>query len=243
MSGVVSRVAASLGTSRPEARVATMGAVLARSDSDGRWCMSSWEITAGRVENEPPPTEVVRYEAVVTIALEQSSVAISPDVSRELAVQAILTPPQWTSRPWRVPSPGQVSPDVNRQQLEEWALHKFRALFDFAAVLPDGTAEEMELQLLERFPLIGAAQRASSIDVSGYKRISVHSEILENGDAQWGFDLPEAGEFPPGIPSLHVSEVDSPIDMNAVAESHVVDLDVFIQNTVRIDIQRRLEAR
>jgi hypothetical protein len=40
-----------------------------------------------------------------------------------------------------------------------------------------------------------------------------------------------------------VLEVDSPIDMNAVAEGHVMDLDVFIQNTVRIDIQRRLEAR
>jgi hypothetical protein len=202
--------------------------------------MASWEISAGRVENEPPPIVVVRYEAVVTIALEQSSLTINADAPRELAIRALLTPPQWTLRPWSAPAPEEVSSDISSAQFEEWALHKFKALFDFAAVLPDGTAEDMERHLLERFPLIGAVRNAPSPDTSQYKRIFVHSEILQDGDAQWGFDLPEEGELPPGIPGLYLADAGTTVDTSAVGDSHLIDLDVFIQNTVRIDLQRRL---
>ncbi|MGH9040578.1 MAG: hypothetical protein ACRDZ3_10130 [Acidimicrobiia bacterium] len=192
------------------------------------------------MENVPPATEVARYAAVVTNRLEESSVAINSEVSAELAARAILTPPQWSLRAWAAPAPEDAVFETD--QLEEWALHKFRALFDFAAVLPDGSADEMEVQLLERFPMVDASRHASTA-VPRYKRIQVHSEILENGDAQWGYDLPEAGELPPGLPGVYVSDPGSPLDMNGLADGHALDLDVFVQNMARIDIQRRLETR
>lgn len=205
--------------------------------------MTTWEISAGRAENEPPAIEVVRYEAVVTIRLEQSSLTISSEVEPELAIRAILTPPQWTLRPWSAPFPEEVSPEISAAQLEEWALHKFKALFDFAAVLPDGTAQDIEHHLLERLPLIREGRNAPTVDFSRYKRIFVHSEILQNGDAQWGFDLPEAGEFLPGIPDLYLADPGTTFNTSDIEASRLIDLDVFIQNTVRIDIQRRLENR
>lgn len=205
--------------------------------------MASWEISVGRAEDEGPPVEVVRYEGVVTLSLEQSSLVISPDLPPELVTRAILTPPQWTLRPWSAPPPTQAPSNVATDQLEQWALQKFKALFDFAAVLPDGTAEEIERHLLERFPLVREARGGSATEVSRYKRIAVHSEILESGEAQWGFDLPEAGELPPGVPGVHVPEPGSALDTSNSEDSQLIGLDVFVQNTVRIDLQRRLEAR
>jgi hypothetical protein len=202
--------------------------------------MASWEISTGRVENESPPLAVARYEALVTIGLEHSSLIISAEAPLELAIRAILTPPQWTLHPWSAPAP-EASSDASAAQLEEWALHKFKALFDFAAVLEDGTAREMEFHLLERFPSIRDVRTASTTEVSRYKRIFVHAEILENGDAQWGFDLPEEGELPPGIPGLYVADPGATFNTSDIGDNRLIDLDVFVQNTVRIDIQRRLE--
>lgn len=204
--------------------------------------MASWDISIGRTEGESPPIEVVRYDAEVTLLLERSSLTISPGLPHELTLRAILTPPQWTLRPWAAPTPEEVPPDVSAARLEEWALHKFKALFDFAAVLPDGPAEEMERYLLERFPLIRRARSAPTVEFSRYKRVFVHAEILENGEAQWGFDVPEAGELPPGIPGLHLPDPGSVIDTSQPDDSHLIDLDVFVQNVVRIDLQRRLEG-
>lgn len=203
----------------------------------------AWEVSVGQVEDEGPPIEIVRYEGVVTLSLEQSWLTISSDLPPELVIRAILTPPEWTLRPWSAPSPEQVSLGVATDQLERWALQKFKALFDFAAVLPDGTAEEIERHLLERFPLVRKARGGSVTEVSRYKRIAVHSEILESGEAQWGFDVPEEGEFPPGVPGLHVPEPGSVLDTSSTEDSNVIDLEVFVQNAVRIDLLRRLEAR
>lgn len=201
--------------------------------------MATWEISVGRAENEPPPIEVVRYEAVVALSLERSSLNFNREMPRDVAINAILSPPQWTLRPWSAPPPNRSDPGISDHELERWAVQKFKALFDFAAALPDGTADELETHLVARFPLIGAARDDSAAEISRYKRISVHSEILQNGDAQWGFDLPEAGELPPGIPGLHVPEPGSSLDTSN--EHQPTALDVFVQNIVRIDLERRLE--
>src|SRR5919106_1523820 len=140
----------------------------------------TWEVSVGQVEAEGPPVEVVRYEGVVTLWLDESSLAINPELPRELVIRAILTPPEWTLRPWSAPSPEEVPLDVATDQLEHWALQKLKALFDFAAVVPDGTVSEIENGLLERFPRLRALRAGPGIAASRYKRIAVHSEILES---------------------------------------------------------------
>lgn len=203
----------------------------------------TWEASVGHVEAQGPPLEVVRYEGVVTLWLEQSSLTIHPELPPEVVIRAILNPPEWTLRPWSAPSPEEVSLGVATHQLEQWALQKLKALFDFAAVVPDGTASEIEHRLFERFPLLRATRGEPATEASRYKRIAVHSEILESGEAQWGFDVPEEGELPPGVPGLHVAEPGSLLDTSHLEDNNLIDLDVFVQNVVRTDLQRRLEAR
>ncbi|MCC7496333.1 MAG: hypothetical protein IT160_02070 [Bryobacterales bacterium] len=57
-----------------------------------------------------------------------------------------------------------------------------------------------------------------------YKRFPVEAEIWEDGSTSWGYDIPEADEFPPGF------------------EADATGLESFLRNVVRADLQARLEA-
>lgn len=95
------------------------------------------------------------------------------------------------------------------------ALQKLVALFSFGAQLPGGTAEEVEAALRVKFPsLLSTAFQL--------KRIAVDAQILTDGTARWAYEIPEAGRYADGI-------------------VRDVNLDVVVQNVVRLDLLQRLE--
>lgn len=162
------------------------------------------------------PRRVVTYTAIVGLRLEYARIRFDPSISRgDLARVLAANPPQWKTTSWPPPLTGTDA------DLSILALSKLKANLDFTNRLSDGTALQMESAIQVRFPGITSEEAEAS---GNYKRFPIEAEIWEDGSTSWGYEIPEAGEFPPGF------------------EADPTGLEIFLRNVVRADLQARLEA-
>ncbi|MGH7916056.1 MAG: hypothetical protein ACREQE_01200 [Candidatus Binataceae bacterium] len=122
-------------------------------------------------------------------------------------------PPKWFLNPW--PPTLTSNPDSD---LLVYALARLKTVFDFAAQLADGSASDLKSEIASHFASITSQQSV----VTKYKRLPVDAAIWEDGSATWGYDIPAAGSFPGDLEEF--------------------DLDVFIKNWIRYDLQKRIES-
>lgn len=155
------------------------------------------QTSAVSVDERAELARVVVYEAVVSLDLERSAVSLFPDAGGASSFGAVLAP----------------------------VLSQLKALFDAGAELPNGTGEEIRASVDARYPAIAQERRAGSASANEepYMRFAVDATVWADNTATWGFEIPESGEFPPGLES---------------DEDRALDL--YIQNLVRADLADRL---
>jgi hypothetical protein len=174
-----------------------------------------WQMSVGPAGPARRARQVFIYTAVVGLKVERSKFAFDSSIDRQELAAAIESPPRWHLDPW----PPQLT--FTDADLTILAFAKLKALFDFMAMVPNGSAQEIRAALYALFPAVDP-----DVQVSGFKRFPVEASILDNGDATWGYDIPAGDDFPPGV-------------TGGMKES---DLDLFIQNLVRADLQEHLES-
>lgn len=156
---------------------------------------------------------VAQYTALITLSLQAANLVILYN-SRQSELQTALdSRPGFLAGPWPRRYSYEKSEDV------QFALKKLKALLNFGAEGPDGSAEELKGHHVAVFA--GVQDQAAS--TTRYKLYAFHAEIWNDGTATWGYEAPIAGEDLPGINSE-------------------MDLDAYLQSLARIDIQKRLEA-
>jgi hypothetical protein len=129
---------------------------------------------------------------------------------------ALETPPEWTRRPWDSSLRAQSEAEATAI-----ALRKLEALFDFAAIPADGSAEEIAAASDARFPRLAAARRQNA--PGNFKRYEVEAFVRVDGRADWSYTIPEEGDL---HGDLRTSD----------------DLDNFIRNAVRVDLKQRIQT-
>ncbi len=170
----------------------------------------TWSVTPnnGTVSVSPP---VALYTATVDLQVVYSQFGFAADATADATTRAVQAAPAWALHAWPPPLVGDTQVDNRRL-----ALTKLKALFDFAAQLPDGSADQIKGAVAGRWATAAQA-RAAGLNVQ-YARLEVDATVHADGTATWGYNMPAGGRLP---------EVD--------------DLDLFVQNLVRADIQQRLE--
>lgn len=177
--------------------------------------MADQQPMAGRRQPGTMRLPVVFYLATIALELEQSRVSFNEQIDPARATAALTTPPPWSLSPW---PPESRRPST---QLLAYALAKWKAFFDHAALVsdPHSTAQAIKESVSARFPWV---QQALAGPKDSYRRFEVEASILDDGTVTWGFRTPAAGQNPPGLDDA--------------------GLELFIQNLVRADLQQRLEA-
>lgn len=161
---------------------------------------------------EPPQQKaVVLYTGVVGLDVETSSLDFNTTLSRTQVVTALRVPPKWSLSPW-LTEPISTDADFIR-----YALIKLKIFLDFAAVLPDGSAQVIRDAVSRHF---ASAKSPHPLPVKHFK---VYARIREDGLTEGGYSIPERGALPFDITDSR-------------------QLDIFIQNLMRADIQQRIEA-
>ncbi len=177
----------------------------------------AWQKSVAASDTNAPRQQVAVYTAVIGLDVETSTLRFTSSLATNEITVAVKSPPEWYLNAWPPQPPG--NPD---NDLELFALTKLKATFDFAARLPDGSAEEIREQVASRFP----GTVTENVTTVSYKRYPVEAIIWEDGTVTWSYDIPAAGDFPESIQ-------DSGDD---------ADLDIFVRNLVRYDLQRQIES-
>jgi hypothetical protein len=185
--------------------------------------MAGWEFAR-------PDSDLVLafvYAATVGLRVEDRCVGINPALPLE-ELARILTPrPNWIGKRlnWlKTEWPSQ--PVLGRGDLELYALTASKTLLAAGSPIPDGTSVEMASALSALFPQVTIALQQ---DAMSYEAWKAQATIDSNGQMGWGYGGPvvRKGRRLP-LPDASMG------DRGA--------FEVFLQNQMRIDIQRRLEA-
>jgi hypothetical protein len=167
------------------------------------------------------------YKATVSLQVEESCVSINRSLSQEVLTQVLTTEPDWISvRPnWlRAGWPDREVRGL--RDLEYYGLIASKGLLAAGARIPDGTSAEMRAAAARLFPEITPDIEQSSRSYQAWNTVVI---ITADGHMQWGYGGP-----------LHRDGLPLPIKENQAA-SERSRFELYLQNEMRIDIQRRLE--
>jgi hypothetical protein len=167
--------------------------------------------------------------------VEESCASLNPDLSLNELEQVLTRAPAWINerRDWlKTDWPRQEI--KHRGDLELYALTASKALLAAGSQIPDGTADEMNHALAALYPQLTGAlypqlTKESQSQAGSYEAWNAHVTIETNGYMGWGY----AGVLAREGRSLPIPDVE--LGGRSAFE-------VFLQNQMRIDIQRRIEA-
>jgi len=163
---------------------------------------------------------VAKYTALVSTEVLSSSLTVMPDADRALeALQAAPDyAPAWPPRPL-------AATFSSVRDVRLLALARLKTLFDFGASLPDDDIGVLRRSMAVRWPELLAP--ATTMAVAGpYERIAVTAVVRADGSPEWGFERsPSSGR---------------PLPLSTGETRGRPELDLFIQNLVRADIERLL---
>jgi hypothetical protein len=166
------------------------------------------------------------YSATISLRVEERCVSINPFLP--LAdLERILTPrPNWIGNRlnW-LKTEWPAHPIRCRGDLELYALTGSKTLLAAGSPIPDGTSVEMAGALSALFPQIPTVPRG---DETSYEAWSAQVTVDANGQMVWGYGGPVVRE------GLRLPLPDIELRDRSAFE-------VFLQNQLRIDIQRRIE--
>jgi hypothetical protein len=167
------------------------------------------------------------YAATVSLQVEESCAGINPDLSLNDLEQVLTRAPAWIDKrlDWlKTDWPRQEI--KHRGDLELYALTASKALLAAGSQIPDGTADEMAHAVALLFPQLIKESRSHE---ESYEAWNTHVTIETNGHMGWGYTgvLAREGRSLP-IPDEELGGRSA--------------FEVFLQNQMRIDIQRRIEA-
>lgn len=166
------------------------------------------------------------YTATVSLRVEESCVSINPDLSLNELEQVLTRAPAWVAG-----RPDWLKTDWPRQKidcrsdLELYGLTSAKALLAVGSRISDGTANKMANAFAGLFPQVSNKFRN---DEESYEAWKAYVTIETDGNMQWGYGGPLVRA---GL-SWPLSEVKAG-DRSA--------FELFLQNQLRIDIQRRIE--
>lgn len=169
----------------------------------------------GYGDGKRPTSEVVaQYDAVVVARrVIWSDLSLRPAAETARAVLLLAPPyvPKWPPRPATSLALGD---DASADLL---ALTRLKALFDFGSQLPDEDVGDVLRNVEARWPAVP-------------ERISVDAVVRANGDAEWGYER---------APGTDVGRADDEF-ANTMSVSGRSELDLYVQNLVRADLEERL---
>lgn len=179
---------------------------------------SKWIGRSDRTASRPERRAVAIYQAEVGLAEVSSTLTLSVDEPREVAVAAIMEPPQWAPFAWP-----DFTPETD-QELRRFSLLKLLTVFEFGSRLGGDTGEAIRDQLLAIHPVMNEIVVRGE-DTSRFKRFPVEATIYHDGYFSGTYD--------------HVSEGES----LPLVDGTWGTLDRYVKNMVRVDIRLLLEKQ
>jgi hypothetical protein len=167
------------------------------------------------------------YAARISLSVEEWCAKVNPDLSFGDLAHLLTKEPDWLNqrKEWLKTGWPQHKATAT-DQLEVFGLTAAKALLAIGSRIPDGTADEMTKAMELTFPqFIGKAQS----DEATYEAWNAHVIVDTDGKLNWGYGGPLArtGRSLP-LPNTNIG------DRSA--------FELFLQNQMRIAIQRRIEA-
>ena len=165
------------------------------------------------------------YTAIVSLRVEESCVDINPSLSLE-ELKVLTIRPDWLDRrPDWLKAEWPSKPVQQVDDLVEYGLTASKALLAVGAKIADGDRNQMLRGVADLFP------ECQSIDVDPltYEAWLAHVAIEADGNIGWGY----------GGPLIRSGRRLPVKDADYGGRS---SFEVFLQNQLRIDIQRRLEC-
>lgn len=168
--------------------------------------------------------QVLIYTAQVRLSLEHSNLEYVEGISREELSTVIRAAPSYQPDGW--PPLTKATDDA---ELEEIALRKIKRVFDIGLDRQERnkSAEQIGLSIRDRWPQVTNRIDHGPIDPSEFKAYKIVASIWDNGEASWEYSF-GPGPFPPSVTT-------------AVTEGDGSQLDKFLQDIVRMDLQARIE--
>lgn len=195
--------------------------------------MSDWQVSVSSSKGQAPQAVAASYTATISLELENSNFRLNNDLPRRSLFNAISRPPEWvTTSPWTPPQ------DSSDRELTRSALSKLLALLEFASQIDATTADGVQRMMDDLYPNMVQERllKKKGALTQKYKVFEVWAEILEDGSPTWGFDVPTAGKMLPGILQGNEEQAVTQI----LAPSNAPGLDLFLQNSARTDLIKRL---
>ncbi len=166
------------------------------------------------------------YSAVISLEVEESCASINPALSVEDLAAVLTRRPDWlTQRPEYLRTGWPSTPVRCRSDLEQYALAASKARLAFGARVPDGSHIEMVEAFASLFPQVTSGMPP---DPTQHEAWRSHVTIETNGAICWGYGGPLVREGRPiPIPDVNFGSLSA--------------FGVFLQNQMRLDLQRRIE--
>ena len=165
------------------------------------------------------------YTAIVSLRVEESCININPSLSLE-ELKVLTARPDWLDRrPEWLKAEWPSKPVQQVDDLVEYGLIASKALLAVGAKIADGDRNQMLRGLADLFP----EYQSIDVDPLTYEAWGAHVAIEADGNIGWGYGGPLIREGR----RLPVKDADY---------GGRSSFEVFLQNQLRIDIQRRLEC-
>lgn len=185
--------------------------------------MSPQPVTGGGgVSDFAPAPIVAKFTALVSTEVLFSNLAV--EVEAEHALMTLRAAPEWVDA-WP-PRPLDVRTE-HRQDVETLVIARLKTLFDFGAQLPDEEVGDLQRHMIARWPeLLSPEAREAAEGEGPYERISVTALVRADGNPEWGYERsPTSGR---------------PLPLAAGDAKGRTELDLFVQNLIRSELEARL---
>jgi hypothetical protein len=181
--------------------------------------------SAARNAPSDPPKALATYRATVGLDLERSEFVYDTNASTTSIRTAGSVAPGWLTQ-WP-PVELQVN-DARDASAEGIVLAKMVALFDFASEIDERSPEAILRAVDRRWPRVAAARNQRADAKSVFERVEVTAWLREDGTADWSY--------------VRADERGEPLPMASEAGLKRGELEIFVQNLVRVDLRQRMAA-
>lgn len=173
-------------------------------------------------------TVVAEYAATVSLITIQSGFSPRLPLGASI-VDSLSKPPGFAPWPPAPLASRQLSSTPSDQTL--LLLCRLKLIFDFGAQIEGESSEELAKAIDLRWPAIAKLRAAMETGQASetYAQAAVTADVDSSGDSRWGYTSNVNGGEP--LPLTYVAE-----------DGKRTEFDRFLQNLVRLDLQKRIET-
>jgi hypothetical protein len=191
---------------------------------------SQWQVSSRSSVGAPaPPPVVASYSATTSVVVIRSSWHVTDSLTAGTRRRLIASPgyAQWP--PFAVTSRGLVLPELDDSLL---LLLRLKLAFDFGAGITANSPYELSKGIDAEWPALAVPREelARGAGIPPYEQASINGEVNALGEPTWGYTR--------NVNGGQLLPLKEPTPVPARPE-----FDRFLQNLVRVDLARRIDAQ